>query len=901
MKQAIYEIAQIIGAQADKLHEATISILLTDSRSVSDAENTLFFALQTTHNDGHRYIQELYDKGVRNFVVQHTFDGAEAMPDANILLVNDSLEALQTLAAHHRQQYTMPIIGITGSNGKTIVKEWLYQLLHDRFVIVRSPRSYNSQTGVPLSVWQLNEQTQLGIFEAGISLPGEMERLKKIILPTIGIFTGIGEAHQENFISQEEKCLEKLKLFENALERHCVAGCDPQSPQTKVIIYNEDQPLVKYCMELSFPRRQESPQIFAWSTKNENAPLYISKIDKHIDHTIIHYTVGATLAVALNAAVAQSNNADDRINGDRIEGNRINGDHKEGDHKEGDHKGRPYIKIPFTDDASIEDAIHCLATVLYLTPLLRGAWGADLSARFEKLDPVAMRLDVSKGVNGTILINDTYNSDINSLSIALDFMARRSGDNQLKRTLILSDILQSGMVPAAFYRKVAELVQQKQVQHIIGIGPNLMSHSNLFTMEKDFYPTTESFLDSGTWRHLKDSLILIKGARQSRFERIVEQLEEKAHQTVLEVDLDAVIHNLKYFRSKLKPATKVICMVKAFGYGIGSYELAKTLQERGADYLAVALADEGAELRREGISMPIMVMNPEKHAFNTLFEHHLEPEIYNLSMLEAIIRETERRGIVRYPIHIKLDTGMARLGFDANDLALVASKLKTQNGVVVKSVFSHLAGSDSPLLDDYTHTQIQRFTGESEQLEKLLGWGDRKGRPNEAQFMRHILNSAGIERFPEAQFDAVRLGIGLYGISAVDSHALKPVASLKTCILQIREVAKGETVGYNRNGVLKRDSRIACLPIGYADGLDRRLGNGHGKVLINGQLCPFIGNICMDICMVDVTDVPAQEGDAALIFGEQITISELADSLQTIPYEILTAISPRVKRIYFKE
>ncbi|GHT53895.1 bifunctional UDP-N-acetylmuramoyl-tripeptide:D-alanyl-D-alanine ligase/alanine racemase [Bacteroidia bacterium] len=845
MKLPIQKTAQIIGAQANTLNDAEISVLLTDSRSVSEADGVLFFALQTAHNDGHRYIKALYDKGVRNFVVQHTFDGMDTMPNANILLVPDTLAALQAIATHHRRQFNIPIIGITGSNGKTIVKEWLYQLLHDQFTIVRSPRSYNSQTGVPLSVWQLNAQTQLGIFEAGISLPGEMERLEAIINPTIGIFTGIGEAHQENFISQEEKCLEKLRLFQNN-SRHC--GLDPQSPAIQTIIYNEDQPLVKYCME----KQGLLPKTFAWSMKNENAALYISKIEKHIDNTEISYICQGIAGQARN------------------------------------DNGGQTIKIPFTDDASIEDAIHCLATVQYLASEVgEAAW--------EALDPVAMRLDVSKGVNGNILINDTYNSDINSLSIALDFMARRSGDNQLKRTLILSDILQSGMVPAAFYRKVAELVQQKQVQHIIGIGPNLMSHSNLFAMAKDFYPTTESFFESGTWRHLKNSLILIKGARQSRFERIVEQLEEKAHQTVLEVDLDAVIHNLKYFRSKLKPTTKVICMVKAFGYGIGSYELAKTLQERGADYLAVALADEGAELRREGISMPIMVMNPEKHAFNTLFEHHLEPEIYNLSMLEAIIRETERRGIVRYPIHLKLDTGMTRLGFDAADLPTVAAKLKAQSGVEVKSVFSHLAGSDSPLLDDYTHTQIQRFTEESDLLTRHCGLDPQP------PVLRHILNSAGIERFPEFQFDAVRLGIGLYGISAVDSSALKPVASLKTCVLNIREVEKDTTVGYNRNGKLTRHSRIACLPIGYADGLDRRLGNGHGKVLINRHLCPLVGNICMDICMVDVTDAPAQEGDVALIFGEQITITELAEQLQTIPYEILTSISPRVKRVYFKE
>jgi alanine racemase len=745
----------------------------------------------------------------------------DIMPEACFLRVSDTLAALQQLAAFHRRRFHIPVVGITGSNGKTIVKEWLYQLLQDRLTIVRSPRSYNSQTGVPLSVWQLNGQTELGIFEAGISMPGEMQRLEPVIRPTIGIFTTIGEAHQENFYSQEEKCFEKLQLFESV----------------EKIIYNEDHHLIKYCME----KKGLAKNAYSCSKINRHADLFISCIEKEIDSTLIEYIV------------------EDR---------------------------KQTIKIPFTDDASIENAIHCLAFIHYLYPDL-----ASLSERFEKLDPVAMRLDVNKGIHNNILINDTYNSDINSLSIALDFMARRSTGNPFKRVLILSDILQSGMVPAAFYRKVAELVSQKQVQHIVGIGPNLMSHSNLFGMEKEFYPTTESYLDSGRWRNLKDSIVLIKGSRTSRFERISEQLEEKAHQTVLEVNLDAVIHNLKYFRSLLLPETKVICMVKAFGYGVGSYELAKTLQERGADYLAVAVADEGAELRREGITMPILVMNPEEHAFNTLFEYSLEPEIYNQSILNAIIRETRRRGILRYPIHIKLDTGMNRLGFDAVEIPAVAEKIRAQQGVIVKSVFSHLAGSDSPVFDEFTKAQINRFMLETSGLESALKY----------PVMKHILNSAGIERFPGAQMDMVRLGIGLYGISAVNQKKLKPVATLKTRILQIREVKQEETVGYNCNGKLQRDSRIACLPVGYADGLDRRLGNGNLSVLIQGKRCPTVGNICMDICMVDITDTHAGEGDEAILFGEEITISDWAEKLQTIPYEILTSISPRVKRIYYKE
>ncbi len=821
MKYSIQEIAAVISENTNLLKNSDIQVLLTDSRSLSEPAETLFFALVTEHNDGHKYIRDLYERGVRNFVVQHPFPGMDALPDANCLWVKDTLAALQQLAAFHRKRFPIPIIGITGSNGKTIVKEWLYQLLHEEYDIVRSPRSYNSQTGVPLSVWQLNEQTELGIFEAGISLPGEMDRLEPIVAPTLGIFTNIGEAHQENFYSQEEKCLEKLKLFTRA----------------DALIYNADQSLVHYCIE----QAGLSERTFSWSRKNRKASLFITQVEKEIDRTRIGFVFSGV---------------EDRI------------------------------IIPFTDEASIENAIQCLTLILFLCPEIKG-----LSARFERLDPVAMRLDVRKGIQHNILINDTYNSDINSLSIALDFMSRRSMDNQLKPVLILSDILQSGMVPAAFYRKVAELVTQKQVQHIIGIGPNLMSHSGLFGMEKEFYPTTESFLNSGRFRTLKDSIILIKGSRSSRFERISEQLEEKVHQTVLEVDLDAVVYNLKYFRSKLKPSAKIICMVKAFGYGVGSYELAKTLQDRGADYLAVALADEGAELRREGITMPIMVMNPEEHAFNTLFEYGLEPEIYNQSMLDAIIRETGRRGIMHYPVHIKLDTGMNRLGFDVKDIPVLSDKIDNQQGIVVKSVFSHLAGSDSIKFDDYTHKQTTLFRQESDEIEQRIGY----------PFMRHILNSAGIERFPEEQMDMVRLGIGLYGISVVDEKNLQPVATLKTRILQIREVKKGETVGYNRSGVLERDSRIACLPIGYADGFDRRLGNGNACVLINGHLCPTVGNICMDICMIDVTDIVAGESDEAIIFGKEITIREMAEKLGTIPYEILTSISPRVKRIYFRE
>lgn len=833
MKYSIFDIAGIVDAVEVSLinPNAEVSILLTDSRSLSEPNETLFFALITEHNDGHKYILDLHQKGTRNFVIQYDFPEKDNLTDANFLKVENTLNALQKLAAFHRRRYSIPVIGITGSNGKTVVKEWLYQLLHDTFSIVRSPRSYNSQIGVPLSIWQLNNQTQLGIIEAGISLPGEMNKIEPIVRPSIGVFTTLGDSHQENFSSQEEKCLEKLTLFKSS----------------EKIIYNEDQPLVKYCIE----RKGYSDKAFSWSTKNQDASLYIHKIDKEEDSTFISYR--------------WKKNQDDQLKYECAFST---------------------LKIPFTDDASIEDAIHCLAFILCFIPALE-----HLEQKFEKLEPVAMRLDVSTGMNGNILINDTYNSDINSLSIALDFMHRRSDEKHPKRIVILSDILQSGMLPITFYKKVADLIHQKEIDYIIGIGPDLMSQSSLFRIRSDFFPSTEEFLASGVWRELKNSIILIKGSRKSRFERISEQLEEKAHQTVLEVNLDAVIHNLKYLTAKLKPQTKVICMVKAFGYGIGSYELAKTLQDRGADYLAVALADEGAELRREGITMPIIVMNPEKHAFNTLLEYNLEPEIYNENILNSIIKETERRGIVHYPIHIKLDTGMNRLGFSVEQIPAIAEKIIKQDGIFIKSVFSHLAASDSPVLDDFTEAQIKLFTEKSQELENLLGYS----------ILRHILNSAGIERFPEAQFDMVRLGIGLYGISASQKDILQPVAILKTKILQIRDVKKDNTVGYGRKGVLEKDSRIAILPIGYADGFDRRLGNGNIHLLVNGCLAPTVGNICMDISMIDVTGVTAKEGDEVIVFGEEISITQIADKLNTIPYEILTSISPRVKRIYYKE
>ncbi|MDR1202896.1 MAG: bifunctional UDP-N-acetylmuramoyl-tripeptide:D-alanyl-D-alanine ligase/alanine racemase [Tannerellaceae bacterium] len=820
MNYTIKEIAKVINAKTIKLHDATIRILLIDSRRLSFPEESLFFSLKTKTNDGHKYIRELYNLRVRNFVVSEMPSEFESMPEANFLVVKDTLRALQKLAAFHRRHFNIPVIGITGSNGKTIVKEFLYQLLHTEFSIVRSPRSYNSQIGVPLSVWQMNEKHTLGIFEAGISQPDEMENLKPMIAPTIGIFTNIGEAHQENFLSSTQKCLEKLRLFS----------------ECEAIIYDGDNVFISNCIESALL----SHKAIAWSKTNSEAPLFVESITKKATETEIVCTI-----MGLSST---------------------------------------YI-IPFTDDASIENVIHCIALMLYLKPTnIRDV------AKFSRLEPVAMRLDLKQGRNNCVLINDTYNSDINSLDIALDFLQSRKMEKQMKSTLILSDILQSGTLPKSLYKKVADLVSRKKIDRVIGIGRDLMEYGSLFTMERAFYQTTEDFLSSPNLKNFKDELILLKGSRRFHFERISELLEKKVHETILEVNLDAIVYNFNHYRSMLQPETKIIAMVKAFGYGIGPNELAKTLQEYRCDYLAVAVADEGAALRKEGISIPILVMNPELSSFNLLLENQLEPEIYSFHLLDAMIKETARRGITSYPVHIKIDTGMHRLGFQPGDMQALCERFKPQTGVTARSVFSHLVGSDSSEFDSFTEQQIEKFKKAAEELEAGLDY----------KIFKHILNSAGIERFTKYQMDMVRLGIGLYGVSANDK-ALQNVTTLKTTILQIQEVPAGDSIGYSRMSYVSRNSRIAIIPIGYADGLDRHFGNGVGEILINGHRCPIIGNICMDTTMADVTDIDAHEGDSVIIFGEELPVKELSDKLGTIPYEILTSISPRVKRVYYRE
>ena len=793
---SIVKVTTLIGARRYGETDANIGWLLTDSRSLCFPEATLFFAIKTDRNDGHKYIDDLYRSGVRNFVIEKLPEEyAVTYPDANFLMVPSTLKALQRLAERHRDEFDIPIIGITGSNGKTIVKEWLYQLLMPTRVVTRSPRSYNSQIGVPLSVWLLDERTEIGLFEAGISMPGEMAALSGIIQPTIGIITNIGQAHQENFGSMDEKCREKMRLFHDA----------------KVVFYNADDETIKANIGM---------------LKCEKVPFH------------------------------------------------------------------PYEgEMPFIDRASKENAGACAAVARYL-----GLTDKEIADGMRRLEPVAMRLEVKQGQHGCILINDSYNSDINSLDIALDFMQRRqdtSHGGQLPETLILSDIYQSGVAQETLYGEVSTLVKERGVQKIIGIGEQISQQKDVFDIaEKYFFESTSDFIDSEVFDNLHDEIILIKGARKFGFDHITELLEQNVHDTILEVNLNAVVDNLNFYRSLLRPETKMVCMIKADGYGSGAVEIAKTLQEHRVDYLAVAVADEGVTLRKAGIPSNIMIMNPEMTSFKTMFDYELEPEVYSFRLLEALIRAARKEGITGYPVHIKLDTGMHRLGFNPKeDMPRLIDRLQHQKALTPRSVFSHFVGSDSDDFDNFSAMQFRLFDEASSQLQAAFTH----------KILRHIDNSAGIEHFPERQLDMCRLGIGLYGVDSRDNRILHNVCTLKTTILQLRKVPKEETVGYSRRGVLTRDSVIAAIPIGYADGLNRHLGRGKCYCLVNGKPAPYIGNICMDVAMIDVTGIDCREGDTVEIFGDHLPVTVLSDAIDTIPYEVLTGISNRVKRVYFQD
>lgn len=803
MNYTIEKVTTLIGAHRYGDAPSNVGFLLTDSRSLCFPEETLFFALKSERNDGHRYIDDLYRRGVRNFVVEKVPESyALKYPDGNFLKVLHPLEALHRLAERHRDEIRIPVVGITGSNGKTIVKEWLYQILSgvndqsshhtQQLAVVRSPRSYNSQIGVPLSVWLLQEHTQVGIFEAGISKPDEMNALRDIIQPTIGVITNIGTAHQENFDSVDTKCQEKLKLFHDA----------------EVVFYPANDPV----------------------------------ITRHIGEL-----KSKTIAY------------------------------------------QPWEgELPFIDRASKENAGACAAVAKYL-----GLNDELISERLKHLEPVAMRLEVKEGQRGCTLINDSYNSDINSLDIALDFMNRRPEQKGRKRTLILSDIYQSGMTPETLYREVSVLCEKRGVEKFIGIGPQIKSEANQINIfEKYFFESCEEFIDSIVFNNLRNEVVLIKGARPFGFDHLTELLEQKVHETILEVNLNALVDNLNFYRSFMKPETKIVCMVKADAYGAGAVEVAKTLQDHRVDYLAVAVADEGVTLRKAGITQNIMIMNPEMTSFKTMFEYELEPEVYSFRLLDALIKAARKEGITGYPVHIKLDTGMHRLGFNTSlDVEKLIDILHHQQAVVPRSVFSHFVGSDSANFDEFSALQFERFDKASKRLQAAF--------PH--KILRHMDNSAGIEHFPERQLDMCRLGIGLYGVDSIDNRILNTVSTLKTTILQLRHVPKEETVGYSRKGVLTRDSVIAAIPIGYADGLNRHLGRGRCYCLVNGKKAPYVGNICMDVAMIDVTDIDCKEGDIVEIFGNHLPVTVLSDCLDTIPYEVLTGISNRVKRVYFQD
>ncbi|WP_407426046.1 bifunctional UDP-N-acetylmuramoyl-tripeptide:D-alanyl-D-alanine ligase/alanine racemase [Arcticibacter sp.] len=813
----VHQIQQIIQAEGITPSPNTlIRTLAFDSRKLVDEAYTLFFAL-SGRRDGEAYIQEAYTKGLRNFVVSHQFNNAGSFPDANFLLVGNPLRALQMLATEHRRHFHNPVMAITGSNGKTIVKEWLYQLLgHDKR-IVRSPKSYNSQIGVPLSVWNIGEEHELAIIEAGISLKGEMDSLASIIQPTIGVLTNIGDAHNEGFASKEEKLNEKLKLFAHV----------------DLFIFSP-----KYTRDVHCPGKRQ----FSWAF-NQPADLCIIRQDDNPDN-------GTTLTALFKEQEIT-------------------------------------CRLPFRDAASLENVVCCWAVLLALDyhPHTVVQW-------LEKLHTVNMRMELKKGIHNCSVIDDSYSLDLSSLSIALDFLNQQK--QHPRKTLILSDIPETGIPSKALYQQLAELLRSKQVDRLIGVGDEISAFSSLFPLEKQFYKNTQALISAISDISLNDEAILLKGARKFEFEHISKILTQKVHETVLEINLSALEANLNHYKAKLKPGVKLMAMVKAFSYGSGSYEIANILQFNRVDYLAVAYADEGVSLRQAGITLPIMVMNPDVDGFETMIENNLEPEIYSLRVMRSFLNALSSADRSHYPVHIKLDTGMHRLGFAPQEIETLLTLIAQDNRVTVKSAFSHLTSSEDNSSDNFTRQQIDLFSAITRKLESVLGYS----------IIKHIANTSAISRLPEAQFDMVRLGIGLYGIDSShspDKSPLDTVARLVTCVSQIKELRQGETVGYNRRGVMRHDGKVATVKIGYADGYDRKLGNGTGQMIINGHLVPTIGSICMDMCMLDITGVPVEEGDEVVVFDDRHTVTHIARQLETIPYEILTGISQRVKRVYYYE
>ncbi len=817
-KITLKEIAAITKGELTGSSNHIIEMLETDSRNISIDDKSIFVAIKGLRHDGHDHISELYDRGLRNFLVAKSAQVKKPKKNVNLISVDDPVEALQQLAAYYRQRLKMPLVAITGSNGKTVVKEWLFQCLSSDGIVSRSPKSYNSQIGVPLSLWMIDPAARWSIIEAGISLPGEMAKLEKMISPDYGIFTNIGSAHQENFKNLEEKAREKLMLFIGV----------------KTLYYCLDHVVIHKQITL-----QNTPDrsLITWSFKDHTAYLFVKKKTKH--------TGRAKLIIEVE-------------------------------------KKECSFDIPFADEASVENCLHIITFLFH-----QGFPQNYIQQALQSLNPVAMRLEQVKGIQNSTLINDSYNSDINSLRIALDFLALQQ--QHQKHTLILSDIRQSGQKSEELYEEVVRLVNSHKIDQLITIGKDITTYPELPEGSLKFLSTNELLQNLSTI-DITNHAVLIKGAREFGFEQIVNALSAKKHTTILEINLNNLVNNLNYFRDMLTPGTRVMVMVKALSYGSGSYEIANLLQHEKADYLGVAFTDEGIELRRAGITLPIMVMAPTQETYDKIIMYNLEPEIYSFSGLKTMSQIISANQLPEYPVHIKLDTGMHRLGFLPEDMIQLANELVRLKNIRVKAMFSHLAVSDNPAEDAFTEEQFLLFNEMYAFLSNRLGY-----KP-----MRHILNSAGIERFPQAHFEMVRLGIGLHGISAIKKK-LKPVSTLKTRISQIKKIPKTDTVGYNRRGILTRDSIIGIIPVGYADGLDRKLGNRNGQVIINNVKVPFIGDICMDISMIDLTDIRASEGDEVIIFGEKNPISLLAEQVGTIPYEILTNVSSRVKRIYINE
>jgi alanine racemase len=819
MNISLSEVEKAVWGKIFGNPEQQIDSLLIDSRSAFFSDKTLFFALEGSRHNGHNFIGELMKKGVQNFVVRE-IPQIENCEKFNFIVVENTLKALQNMAFYFRLNFRNRVVGITGSNGKTVVKEWLFQLLHDENPIVRSPKSYNSQVGVPLSLALLDNNSVEAFIEAGISLPGEMEILEKMIRPEIGIFTCIGNAHQENFQDLKSKIKEKFILFKNS----------------ESIIYCRDYDELDNI--LNEEKQFSNKKLFSWSEKKE-ADLTVEKIEK-TNH-------GSQISVCFKS-------------------NKI------------------IIFIPFQDKASVENAMTCLAYII-LTRDIK-TFNFD---KFSELSHIEMRLEIKKGTNNCTIINDSYNSDITSLGIALDLLANQNQHS--KKTLIISDILQSGFSSDELYSQISEIIKKYNIHRLIGIGKSICKQQEIFQFisENTFFESTQMFLNSSNTDDFRNEAILLKGSRQFAFESISEFLQEKKHRTVLEINFAALVHNLNYYRSLLSEKTKIMVMVKAFSYGSGTYEIANLLQHQRIDYLGVAYVDEGISLRKSGISVPIMVMNPEIDNFSNMIDFNLEPEVYSFRILRIFTEAARKRGASDYPIHIKIDTGMRRLGFLVSEIEELISVLKKNPYIRVKSVFSHLAATDENFHDDFTNEQISTFKNISLKISEKLNY----------PIIRHILNSSGIERFSDSAFEMVRLGIGLYGFSPANQDKLMNVSTMKTKISQIKKIKTGETVGYSRKGKAESNIVIAVVPVGYADGLSRALSNGKGKMQVNGKFASIIGNVCMDMCMLNITGIEAEEGDEVIIFGENFTAADFAKQLNTIPYEIITGISERVKRIYF--